>query len=220
MVYTASELHNEHIQKHQQSYTRGVHLVVNVLQLENPDLSCPQCYPPRRTSPRSPFGRFWDWYHTNYSAQTYTSKTQENFNHLIDRPISIALRLCVRDIIFSCRYQPELPDPKDIALALIQKYTDRLGRIPSLPFEHQNVFDLYIDPDSSLSFGFEGNISQYFRDLESPTVAPTDLHHSITIFDSAPLLARPEDSLPPYSEIVTTSEPSTSAYTPSASPPC
>ncbi|CAG8558656.1 7443_t:CDS:2, partial [Gigaspora rosea] len=164
------ELHNEHIQSHQQSHTRGVHLAVD-----------------------------------------------ENFNYLIDRPTSIALRLCVRDIIFSCRYQPELPDPKDIALALIQKYTDRLGRIPSLPFEHQNVFDLYIDPDSSLSFGFEGNISQYFRDLESPTVAPTDLYHSITIFDSAPLLARPEDSLPPYSEIVTTSESSTSADTPSAS---
>ena len=56
MVHTASELHNEHIQRHQQSHTRGVHLAVDVLQLENPDLSCPQCYPPRRTSPRSPFG--------------------------------------------------------------------------------------------------------------------------------------------------------------------
>ena len=62
MVHSASELHNEHIQSHQQSHIRGVHLAVDVLQLENPDLSCPQYYPPRRTSPRSPFGQFWIWY--------------------------------------------------------------------------------------------------------------------------------------------------------------
>ena len=56
MVYTASELHNEYIQSHQQSYISGAHLAVDVLQLENPDLSCSEYYPPQHTSPHLPFG--------------------------------------------------------------------------------------------------------------------------------------------------------------------
>src|SRR6201988_4802738 len=218
MVHTASELHNEHIQSHQQSHISGAHLAVDVLQLENPDLSCSECYPPRRVSPSSPFGRFWNWYSSNYAAISYTSKTQENFNILLGQPTSLGLRLCIRDIIFSCRYHPELPDPRDTALALIQRYTARL-RLPTLPFNYQNIFDIHID--QSQSFGFEepGNFSQYFGELESPIVAPPGHHHSITVFDSTPLSTHPEDSLLPYSEEVTTSEPSTSAYTPSIPPP-
>src|ERR1700752_2969014 len=101
MVHTASELHNEHIQSHQQFHISEAHLAVDVLQLENPDLSCSECYPPQRTSSCSLFGRFWNWYSTNYAAISYTSKTQENFNLLLNQPTSFGLRLCVQDIIFS-----------------------------------------------------------------------------------------------------------------------
>src|ERR1700752_2525508 len=218
MVHTASELHNEHIQSHQQSHISGAHLAVDVLQLENPDLSCSECYPPRRISPRSPFGRFWNWYSPNYAAISYTSKTQESFNILLNQPTLLGLRLCVRDIIFSCRYHPELPNPRNIVLALIQRYTTRL-RLPALPFDYQNIFDLQIDRSQSFGFEESRNFSQYFGSLGSPIVAPPGHHHSITVFDSTPLSTHPEDSLLPYSEEVTTSESSTSAYTPSAPPP-
>src|ERR1700752_499094 len=194
MVHTTSELHNEHIQSHQQSYISGAHLAVDILQLENPDLSCSECYPPQHTSFRSPFGRFWNWYSTNYAAISYTSKTQENFNFLLNQPISLGLRLCVRDIIFSCRYHPEFPDPRDTALALIQKYTACL-RLPTLLFEYQNIFDLHIDHSQSFGFKEPRNFSQYFGNFGSSIVAPPGHHHSITVFDSTPLLTHPENSL-------------------------
>ena len=105
MVHTAAELHNENIQSHQQAHLTGSHLAVDVLQAQHPDLSCLQCYFPRHTSPRSPFGQFWTWYRTTYSAQHHSSQTQDNFTVLTTPyPDRITLCLCIRDIIFSCRY--------------------------------------------------------------------------------------------------------------------
>ena len=82
MIHTAAELHNENIQSYQNTHLTEDHLAINILQATNPDLPCLQCYWPRCTSPRSQFGQFWTWYRTTYSAQHYSSQTQDNFTVL------------------------------------------------------------------------------------------------------------------------------------------
>jgi hypothetical protein len=215
MVHTAAELHNENIQSHQQAHLTGPHLAVDVLQAQHPDLSCLQCYFPRRTSPRSDFGRFWTWYQTNFEAQHYSSQTQDNFTVLTTPyPNRVTIRLCIRNIIFSCRYQQDLGDPRTIALTLVRRYTN-LFQLPTIPFEYQNAFDLHLDTPLSFSFEEPGEFSRHLGNLGSPILPPTT---DITYTDNIPFLRDPADSLAPYSELVTPTELSESHYTPDWTP--
>ena len=144
MVQTVTEIFNEHIDSHQQAHIYSAHLAVFVLQATNPDLSCTFCYHPRRSSPRSNFSLFWTWYSNTYHATSFSGKTQDVFTALTTTNNRTLGRIAIRDLIFSCRYHEDIPDPREAALALIQRYTN-FQTIPSLLFAQQNIFDLYID---------------------------------------------------------------------------
>ena len=120
MVQTADELYQEYIRNHQQAHLESGHLALDVLQLRYPDLSCTDCYYSRRTSPRTPFGRFWTFYNLRYSALLYSRRTQDAFAVLTSTTNNTDTRIAIRDIIFSCRYTTALPNPRDIALTLFQ----------------------------------------------------------------------------------------------------
>ena len=62
MNYTIQQYHYETIQTHQEEYLAEDYRAIQVIQVIAPDASCTKCYPPRRTSRRQPFGRFWNWY--------------------------------------------------------------------------------------------------------------------------------------------------------------
>ena len=211
MVQTVTEIFNEHIDSHQQAHIHSAHLAVFVLQATNPDLSCTFCYHPRRSSPRSNFSLFWTWYSNTYHATSFSGKTQDIFTALTTTNNRTLGRIAVRDLIFSCRYHGDVPDPKEVALTLIQRYT-HFQTIPSLPFAQQNIFDLYID--ESRDFGIEQpeDYDRYFEnvDLGSPVVATTSYTNlDIPQVEYNPVEYNPIDSLLPYSEVVTPTLPST-----------
>ena len=200
MVQTVTEIFNEHIDSHQQAHIYSAHLAVFVLQATNPDLSCTFCYHPRRSSPRSNFSLFWTWYSNTYHATSFSGKTQDVFTALTTTNNRTLGRIAIRDLIFSCRYHGDVPDPREAALALIQRYTN-FQTIPPLPFAQQNIFDLYIDEPRDFGIEQPADFDQYFEniDLGSPVVATT----SYTNLDIPQIEYNPADSLLPYSEIVT-----------------
>jgi hypothetical protein len=144
MVRTVTEIFNESIERHQHTHITSAHLATFVLQATNPDLSCLFYYHPRRTSPCSNFTLFWLWYRNTYQATSFSSKTQDTFTTLTTTNHRTVARIAVRDIIFSCRYQRDVPDSRPIARELIRRYTP-FENLPSLPFAQQNIFDLNID---------------------------------------------------------------------------
>ena len=156
----------------------------HTLQLRAPDLSCQECYPPPRTSDRifvrTPFGRFWHWYSGTYSADSYTSQTTSNFSRLTTTRDPTTIRTCVRDIIFSCRYQTELDNPREIALAILQRFTHRTT-LPPLDFEDYTTFDPYLDADTE-------NYNPQYPDLGSSIV-----EGSSNTFNTVSLLTLPEE---------------------------
>ena len=205
MVQTADELYQEYIRNHQQAHLESGHLALDVLQLRYPDLSCTDCYYPRRTSPRTPFGRFWTFYNLRYSALLYSRRTQDAFATLTSTTNRIDTRIAIRDIIFSCRYTTALLNPRDIALTLLQRHTPLL-QLPTLPFQYQNIFDHYLDEPQTFSFEEPGNFSQFFGNLGSPILQATSADNSVRITvlpEHTHHFYEPEDSLPPYSEEVT-----------------
>ena len=184
MTTDINELYNRHIRNHLVEHHRNSALPYHTLQLRAPDLSCQECYPPPRTSDRifarTPFGRFWHWYSGTYSADTYTSQTTGNFGHLTTTRDPTTIRTCVRDIIFSCRYQTELDNPREIALAILQRFTHRTT-LPPLDFEDYTTFDPYLDADTE-------NYHPQYPDLGSSIV-----EGSSDTFNTVPLLTLPEE---------------------------
>ena len=209
MVQSVTELHNDYIRAHQQAHIEFDHLANDILQSTCPDLSCTQCYYPQRTSPRTPFGRFWTNYTHRYPALVYSRRTQDAFAVLTSSTNTIDIRIAVRDIIFSCRYSSDIPNPRDIATALVQTYTHRF-QLPTLPFDYQNIFDLYLDEPQSFSFEEPGNFSQYFGNLGSPVIQATSEDQSVQFSilpEDLETIYQSDESLPPYSEEVTHNSP-------------
>src|ERR1043165_8858102 len=120
MVQTADKLHREYIRNHQQAHLDSGHLALDILQLCYPDLSCTDCYYPHRTSSHTSFGRFWTFYNLRYSALLYSQRTQDAFAALTSTTNNTDTHIAIRDIIFSCHYTTALPNPRDIALILLQ----------------------------------------------------------------------------------------------------
>src|SRR6185295_2166672 len=84
---------------------------------------------------------------------------------------------------------------------------------PTLLFEYQNAFNLHIDTPQSFSFEEPGEYSQHLGNLGSP-ILPSTTDDNITLTDNISFLRNPEDSLVPYSELITPTELSKSHYTP------
>src|SRR6185295_20412837 len=99
------------------------------------------------------------------------------------------------------RYQSNLFNSKEIALALVRRYSPLL-QVPTLFFEHQNAFDLHIEASQSFSFKEPGQFSQYLENLGSPILPATE-EINLTLSTNISLLTNSEDSLSSYSEIVT-----------------
>ena len=171
MVDRASELHSEYIRNHELEHQNTTALSYDTLQTLAPDLSCPICFPPPRTSPRTflrtPFGRFWNWYSNTYFAQTYSSKTTNNFIFLTITRDPSSIRTSIRDIIFSCRYTQVLENPREVALAILNRYTT-LTNLPHIDFSYQTIFDLYLDTDYTFGQEEPERFEQYFGNLGSP----------------------------------------------------
>src|ERR1043165_7143987 len=205
MVQTADELHWKYIRNHQQAHLDLGHLALDVLQLHYPDLFCTNCYYPCRTSPHTSFGRFWTFYNLCYSALLYSRRTQDAFAALISTTNHTNTRIAIWDIIFSCHYTTALPNPRDIAVALLQRYTPLL-QLPTLPFEYQNIFDHYFGEPQTFSFEEQGDFSQFFENLGSPILQATSADNSVRITvlpEDTYHFYEPEDNLSPYSEEVT-----------------
>ncbi|CAG8838987.1 24128_t:CDS:1, partial [Cetraspora pellucida] len=123
----------------------------------------------------------------------------------------------IQDIIFSCRYTTALPNPRDIALTLLQQHTPLL-QLPTLPFQYQNTFAYYLNEPQTFSFEELGNFSQFFRNLESPILQATSTDNSVHItalLEDTHHFYEPEDSLLLYSEEVTYQTPLETNDTPS-----
>src|SRR5260364_93231 len=150
MTTDINELYNRHIRNHLAEHYQKPSLPFSTLQLSAPDLSCLECYPPPRTSGRiffqTSFRRFWRWYSGTYHADTYSGQTTSNFARLTSTRDSSTIRACIRDIIFSCRYQVDIVNPGEIALAILQRYANRTI-LPPVDFDDYTVFDYYLDPE-------------------------------------------------------------------------
>ena len=109
------------------------------------DLSCTQCYPPTPVylDPHRHFADFWTWYSETYQATSYNKITQANFLKLPTVGRSAA-RVAARNIIFSCRYQNEIENPRDIVTTLIRRFTSYYS-ISKITAEQRNLFDIFID---------------------------------------------------------------------------
>ena len=60
MNYTIQEYYHETIQTYREEHLTEDYRAIQVIQILAPDLSCIDCYLPRRTSRCQPFRRFWN----------------------------------------------------------------------------------------------------------------------------------------------------------------
>jgi len=140
-----TQFYLEHIRKHQQAHSKNSSLAATVLQTLAIDLSCIQCYPPTpiHLNPRGRFADFWAWYSETYQATSYNKLTQANFLKLPTIGRSAA-RVAARNIIFSCRYQGEIENPRDIVTTLFRRFTSHHS-VPKVTAEQRILFDIFID---------------------------------------------------------------------------
>jgi hypothetical protein len=124
----AYELHLEQIEVHTTSHPSS--LAVEVLQAYHPDLSCTICYPVANLY--RPFRRFWGTYRDNYFATQYSQKTSDSYHILVTATDYNTARATARDIVFSCRYNNDLLDPKEIIAGLLLEHTPILLHLPYL----------------------------------------------------------------------------------------
>jgi len=137
----AYELYLEQIEEHQTSHPSS--LAVDVLQAYHPDLSCTICYPIANLY--RPFRRFWSTYRDNYFATTYSQKTNDAYQVLVTATDYNTVRAAARDIVFSCRYNNDLLDPKEIIAGLLLEHTS-YTLAPTLPLDFEaTLLDLHIE---------------------------------------------------------------------------
>ena len=120
MNLTVTEYHNERIRNHQQQHLVDNAYALTVLQALSPDSSCTHCYPPTRTSNRSEFSKFWNWYRTTFPAYSYNRQTQTAFRVLDSTNNPTFARVAARNLIFSCRYIHNNYSPRDILLRIFR----------------------------------------------------------------------------------------------------
>ena len=82
MNYTIQLYYHEAIQTHREEHLTKDYRAIQVIQVITPDISCIECYPLRRISRCQNFGRFWNWYQRTYNTETYSSRTQNLFQHI------------------------------------------------------------------------------------------------------------------------------------------
>jgi hypothetical protein len=137
----AYELYLEQIEVHETSHPSS--LAVDVLQAQHPDLSCTICYPVANLY--RPFRRFWRTYRDNYFAITYSQKTNDAYQVLVTATDYNTVRAAARDIVFSCRYNNDLLDPKEIIAGLLLEHTP-YTLAPTLPLDFEaTLLDLHIE---------------------------------------------------------------------------
>ena len=145
MNYTIQEYYHETIQTYQEEHLTEDYRAIQVIQILAPDLSCIDCYPPRRTSRRQPFGRFWNWYQRTYNSLTFSSRTQDLFWLLSQVHNSTTARTICRDLIFSCTYRDHNYDPREIISQIFARYTT--FNIPTLDPQYYNQYDYYLESE-------------------------------------------------------------------------
>jgi hypothetical protein len=178
----AYDLYLEYIEAHDSSYPSS--LAVEVLQAQNPDLSCRECYP-AVTYHRS-YRRFWPNYRDTYTATRYTQKiVNAHFDLSVARSYNTA-RAASRDIVFSCRYANPYLDPADIIAALLQQYT-QYTLAPNLPLDFEgNIFDHYIEnPNTTTPSSYNRIVSTL--DTYSTVVFEPDQSEALTFEVSPPI---------------------------------
>ena len=137
----AYELYLEQIEVHETSHPSS--LAVDVLQAYHPDLSCTICYPVANLY--RPFRRFWGTYRDNYFATQYSQKTNDSYCILVAATDYNTARAAARDIVFSCRYNNDLLDPKEVIAGLLLAHTP-YTLAPTLPLNFEaTLLDLHIE---------------------------------------------------------------------------
>ena len=204
----AYQLHLEQIEAHETSHPSP--LAVEALQALHPDLSCITCYPP--VNLYHPFRRFWRSYKDNYFAHHYTQKTNDAYRTLVTAQDYNSVRAAARDIVFSCRYNNDLLDPKEVIAGLLLEYT-QYTLASTLPRDFDStLLDLYIE-DLLPSFALSPtrlrtqNLLSGLRDQPFETELDFETSAPRSIFNLGPeQLADPQigsSSLPPYNEDTT-----------------
>lgn len=193
MNYTIQEYHYEAIQLHLEEHLAEDHRAVQVIQVLAPDTSCINCYPPRRTSRRQPFGRFWNWYQRAYNALTYSRRTQELFPLLSQIHNATTARTISRDIIFSCTYQNNHFDPRTILSQIFARYTT--FEVSTLDPQFYNQYDYYLESEHYPRWRSPAEIFE----LDSPqTLVDSPLtFEQLIVSPSLPPLILPPPNLPP-----------------------
>ncbi|CAG8611945.1 5653_t:CDS:1, partial [Paraglomus occultum] len=138
----AYQIHIERIQAHDSRH-QNTSQAYTVLQTLDPDLSCQLCYP--GTTLHRSYRNFWNWYKRTYYAQSYSQQTATAHLELINSSTYSRARAAARDIIFSCRYNIPIENPKNIVETLLVKYT-RYTLQSHLPLGFEaTAFDIYIE---------------------------------------------------------------------------
>src|SRR5260363_430741 len=138
----AYQIHLEQIEAHNLHHPSA--LATEVIQVNDPDLSCRLCYPP--VGYHRAFRRFWNEYQDTYFAHRYTQQTVDaHFILTLPRDYN-TLRAAARDIVFSCRYNNPHLDPLAVIAALLRANT-RFILAPTLPADFEgNIFDPHLEP--------------------------------------------------------------------------
>ena len=138
----AYQIHIERIQAHDLQH-QNTSSAYTVLQALDPDLSCQLCYP--GTNYHWTYCTFWNWYRKEYSAKSYSQQTISAHLELTHSSSYNKARAAAHDIVFSCRYNTPLDNPKNIIQTLLNKYT-RYTLLPHLPLDFEvTFFDTYIE---------------------------------------------------------------------------
>ncbi|CAG8519695.1 31511_t:CDS:2, partial [Racocetra persica] len=131
---------------HEQAHQQTTSLLYPNLQLNYSDLSCSIGFSLGRYSSNRQFGQFIEWYHTVGLLQFCSLSTRNQLHTLKHTTRYTIARRAARDIIFSCYYYSEIPDPKFLIIYLLQRYTTFI-HYSSLGMYFANPYDLYIDTD-------------------------------------------------------------------------
>jgi hypothetical protein len=159
-------------QAHDQLHLKSPNLI---LQKEDRNLACSKCYPP--STPSESFQEFWNWYQSQYQAQSYTGSTQHLYNTLIDnirkffpysstdyKEQSRSVASTAVALSQSCRYNNPSKTPLlDIVSTLVPHLIDELAKGP-------NFKSLYSTPSFSVNkvaSSEEDNLSQLFSSDQS-----------------------------------------------------
>ena len=138
----AYQIYIERIQAHDLQY-QNTSSAYTVLQALDSNLSYQLCY--LGTNYHRTYRTFWNWYRKEYSAKSYSQQTISAHLELTHSSSYNKARAAARDIVFSCRYNTPLDNPKNIIQTLLNKYT-RYTLLPHLPLDFEvTSFDTYIE---------------------------------------------------------------------------